>query len=57
MLEIIQTGQTVLRQQARLLSKAEILSDDIQQLIRDMHTTINTAPGVGLAAPQIGLSI
>lgn len=31
--------------------------DDLQQLIDDMIETMRTAPGVGLAAPQIGRSI
>jgi peptide deformylase len=53
-LQIVQAGDPVLRHPARELSKEEILSPEIQQLIEDMKETMRTAPGVGLAAPQIG---
>jgi peptide deformylase len=56
-LKIVQAGEPVLRQLARTLSHAEILSADIQRLIEDMRETMHDAPGVGLAAPQVGLSI
>lgn len=56
-LEIVQIGHPVLRQTARALTREEILSDDIQQLITHMRDTMRTAPGVGLAAPQIGRDI
>jgi peptide deformylase len=32
------------------------LSDDIRQLVDDMAETMYAAPGVGLAAPQIGIA-
>jgi len=53
-LKIVQTGEPVLRQRARDLSPAEILSPEIQRLIQLMRDTLRDAPGVGLAAPQIG---
>lgn len=53
-LHIVQAGDPVLRQTARKLSAEEILSSEIQNLIQNMKTTLRTAPGVGLAAPQIG---
>lgn len=56
-LEIVQVGAPVLRQQARPLSLEELASPRIQQLIADMRETMRAAPGVGLAAPQIGESI
>src|ERR1700736_3725633 len=56
-LKIVQSGEPVLRQKARALSKEEIESAAIQQLIRLMRDTMHAAPGVGLAAPQIGLSV
>jgi peptide deformylase len=56
-LEIVQTGNPVLRQQARPLSPAEITSKEIQKLIKSMRKTMHDAPGVGLAAPQVGLSL
>jgi len=46
-----------LRQDARPLTRQEILGDEIQRLIHDMRETMRDAPGVGLAAPQIGLSL
>jgi peptide deformylase len=56
-LEIVQTGHPVLRQQARALTPAEIAGKEIQKLIESMRKTMHEAPGVGLAAPQIGLSL
>src|SRR4051812_41779941 len=53
-LKIVQVGDPVLRQQARPLSSDEIRSAEIQQLIELMRQTMRDAPGVGLAAPQIG---
>ena len=51
-------GDPVLRQQASLLGKDEILSDDIQRLIQDIRELNATKQyGVGLAAPQIGVGI
>ena len=54
-LEIVQAGDPVLRKQGRMLTKEEIASPSIQQLIELMRETMREAPGVGLAAPQIGL--
>ena len=56
-LKIVQAGDPVLRQQSRPLTKQEILSPSIQELIPLMRDTMREAPGVGLAAPQIGQSI
>jgi len=56
-LKIIQAGDPVLRRQARQLAKEEIATPAIQQLIESMRDTMREAPGVGLAAPQIGESI
>lgn len=56
-LKIVQVGEPVLRQKARPLSPEEIKSDALQQLIELMRTTMRDAPGVGLAAPQIGLPL
>lgn len=55
--EIVKVGDSVLRTPARELSRDEILSADIQNLIEEMKMTMRAAPGVGLAAPQIGQSI
>ena len=56
-LEIVQAGDPVLRQQGRALTKDEIVSTAVQELIEHMRETMREAPGVGLAAPQIGLSL
>ncbi len=56
-LEIKSAGEPVLRQTARQLTREEILSPTIQQLIEQMRETMYKAPGVGLAAPQIGLGL
>ncbi len=56
-LEIVQVGTPVLRQQARELTTDELATDRIQKLIGDMRDTMRAAPGVGLAAPQIGESL
>lgn len=56
-LKIVQVGEPVLRQKARTLSPDEIRSEHVRQLIHIMRDTMRDAPGVGLAAPQIGLPI
>jgi peptide deformylase len=56
-LDIVQAGNPVLRQRARPLTPADIRSREIQNLIEAMRTCMLAAPGVGLAAPQIGLSL
>jgi peptide deformylase len=53
-LKIVQAGEPVLRNRARLLSANEIRSKFVQELIDRMRETMRNAPGVGLAAPQIG---
>jgi peptide deformylase len=57
LLKILQAGEPVLRESARRLTPEEIVSDEIQRLIRDMRETMHDAPGVGLAAPQVGMSL
>jgi peptide deformylase len=53
-LKIASVGEPVLRGMTRELSKEEILSPAIQSLIDYMRETLRDAPGVGLAAPQVG---
>jgi len=57
LLKLVQVGEAILRQKARELTPAEITSEPIRQLIQLMHQTLRDAPGVGLAAPQIGESV
>jgi peptide deformylase len=56
-LEIVQAGNPVLRQRARTLSPSEIAGREIRDLIESMKKCMHDAPGVGLAAPQVGLSL
>jgi peptide deformylase len=56
-LKIAQVGEAVLRQRARALNAADIRSREIQELIEWMRETMHDAPGVGLAAPQVGQSL
>ena len=56
-LNIVQAGDPVLRKRGRVLTKEEIGGPRIQELIELMRETMREAPGVGLAAPQIGESI
>ena len=53
-LEIRQYPDPVLKQRAKLVDP---VNDQIQKLIDDMFDTLYTAPGLGLAAPQIGMSL
>jgi peptide deformylase len=54
-LPIVQTGDPVLRTVARELAPAQL--PELAPLVEEMKLTMREAPGVGLAAPQIGLSI
>jgi peptide deformylase len=56
-LKIVQAGAPVLRNGTRLLSRDEVKSAEIQQLIELMRETMREAPGVGLAAPQVGVPL
>jgi len=56
-LTIVQAGEPVLRRPARPLRPNEIRSREIRELIQQMKETMHAAPGVGLAAPQIGQGI
>jgi peptide deformylase len=55
--EIVQAGEETLRVPARKLSRDEILSEKTRELIERMRETVRHAPGVGLAAPQVGISL
>ncbi len=56
-LKIVTVGEPVLRATSQELSKERILSSSIQNLIEYMRETLRDAPGVGLAAPQVGESL
>ncbi len=53
-LKIMNVGEPVLRETARALTREEVLSPSVQSLIEYMRETVRDAPGVGLAAPQVG---
>lgn len=55
--KIVQVGDPVLRKRARELTREEIATPALQDLIARMRDTMRDAPGVGLAAPQIGESL
>ncbi len=57
LLRIYTIGHPMLRQQAELISEEELHSNEIQMLIANMRDTMREAPGVGLAAPQVGYSV
>ncbi|HYG59916.1 MAG TPA: peptide deformylase [Symbiobacteriaceae bacterium] len=52
-LEIVKDPHPVLRKKAKPVTK---ISPAIRQLLDDMAETMYEAPGVGLAAPQVGVS-
>jgi peptide deformylase len=52
-LEIVTTPDPVLRRKAR---KITTFDKDLQTLVDNMIETMRVAPGVGLAAPQVGVS-
>jgi peptide deformylase len=56
-LPIVQAGQPVLRDRAHDVPIEKIRSPEIQALIAEMIETMREAPGVGLAAPQIGVPL
>jgi peptide deformylase len=56
-IKIASVGEPVLRNAARVLRPEEIGTDRIRELIEYMRETLADAPGVGLAAPQVGESL
>lgn len=56
-LTIVEAGHPVLRRPAHPLDPTALRSPALVQLIEAMRETMRAAPGVGLAAPQIGESL
>ncbi len=56
-LKIVQAGEPVLRRTARELTAEEIAEPATRGLIEWMRETMRDAPGVGLAAPQVGVGL
>lgn len=48
------TGEPVLHTRA---AEVTVFDDKLRQLVADMYETMDKAPGVGLAAPQIGVGL
>jgi peptide deformylase len=57
LLKIVQTGDPVLRAPSRPLTPTDLATAEVQQLIELMRETMRDAPGVGLAAPQVGVPL
>jgi peptide deformylase len=57
LLKIVEAGDPVLRKQARALTPQEVRGAAVTALVELMRETMRDAPGVGLAAPQIGESL
>jgi peptide deformylase len=56
-LKIRSVGEPVLRSRAMPLRREEILLPSTRDLIAAMRETMHDAPGVGLAAPQVGVPL
>lgn len=56
-LDIVQTGDPVLRRRASPVEPADLATPFVQELLVSMEQTMREAPGVGLAAPQVGESL
>ena len=53
---IVQVGDPVLRAPTALVDAAAIRASSMQHVIRGMVAAMRAAPGIGLAAPQIGIA-
>jgi peptide deformylase len=56
-LPIVECGDPVLRRPAEPVDPAELGTTEFRLLIAQMRATMEAAPGVGLAAPQVGVPI
>jgi peptide deformylase len=56
-LPIVQAGDPVLREPARDIERDELGTAVLDELIARMRDTMRAAPGVGLAAPQVGVPL
>lgn len=55
-LKVTRLGNPVLRKPSEAIPKESIASPELQRLIRDMIDTMHEEDGVGIAAPQLGVS-
>ena len=56
-LPILECGDPVLRRPADPVDPARLGTAELRRLVARMRATMEAAPGVGLAAPQVGVSI
>ena len=56
-LKVARMGHPVLRNVSRELTREEIMSDEIRQLIVDLADTLEEYDGIGLAAPQVHVNV
>jgi peptide deformylase len=56
-LPIVECGDPILRRPAEPVGPADLRTSELQLLIARMRATMEAAPGVGLAAPQVGVPI
>ena len=56
-LPIVQCGDPVLRRPAEPIDPADLRTAELRRLIAQMRATMEAAPGVGLAAPQVGVPL
>jgi peptide deformylase len=54
LLEILTNQNPILRKTSKPVAK---ITKEIKKLVADMHDTLKSAPGVGLAAPQVGVQL
>lgn len=54
--EVLKMGHPTLRVKAQPISQKEILSTEFKELVADMFETMEAEDGIGIAAPQIGVS-
>jgi peptide deformylase len=54
---IVLVGNSVLRERAAEVAAAMFGTPELRSLVADMVATMRAAPGVGLAAPQIGVPL
>jgi peptide deformylase len=57
LLTIVECGDPILRHRAEPLDPSALHTLELQQLIERMRATMEAAPGVGLAAPQVGVPL
>jgi peptide deformylase len=56
-LPIVECGDPVLRRPAQPVDPSDLRTSELQRLIAQLRATMEAAPGVGLAAPQVGVPI